>query len=276
MTVIMPLPATIFYSYASISFSMLPPSEQKSKGYPIVSARRIFAGKENHRFRQRGKEITRIEALSDAVFAFSISLLIMSLEVPQTFRELWQIQKNFLPFVATVCLVMLFWYQQYRFFRHYGLNDFRVIVLNIGLLLMVLFYVYPLKFLFSLLFSMFLSVNFFQKATAMGEVIVTWQEFPKLVMIYSAGYTAIWLIFYLLYRHAWKLRHQLGLSWYEQEDTRRQVRGALIDVLVGLSCTLFAWAGYPGLAGLCFFLLVPTLLLNDWWFGRRVKRRAAG
>lgn len=181
MTAIMQQMRILYYPYASSCFAMLPSSEQKSKGYPIVSARRIFAGKGKHRFRQRGKEITRIEALSDAVFAFSISLLIVSLEVPQTFRELWQIQKNFLPFVATVCLVMLFWCQQYRFFRNYGLNDLRVIVLNIGLLLMVLFYVYPLKFLFSLLFSMFLSVNFFQKASAMGEVVVTVAEFPKLV-----------------------------------------------------------------------------------------------
>lgn len=254
---------------------MLPPSEQKNKGYPIISARRIFAAKGDSRFRQRGKEITRIEALSDAVFAFSISLLIMSLEVPQTFRELWQIQKSFLPFVATVSLVMLFWYQQYRFFRHYGLNDFRVIVLNIALLLMVLFYVYPLKFLFSLLFSMFLSVNFFQKAVEMGEVIVTQAEFPKLVMIYSAGYTAIWLIFYFLYRHAWKLRYRLGLSWFEQEDTKRQVRGALYDVLIGGLCTAFAWAKHPEWSGLCFFLILPTLLLNDWWFRRKVRKRTA-
>ena len=35
-------------------------------------------------FRERGTEILRIEALSDAVFAFSVSLLVVSLEVPQT------------------------------------------------------------------------------------------------------------------------------------------------------------------------------------------------
>jgi len=36
----------------------------------------------------RGNELYRIEALSDAVFAFTVSLLIMSLEVPKTFTEL--------------------------------------------------------------------------------------------------------------------------------------------------------------------------------------------
>ncbi|HET7898061.1 MAG TPA: TMEM175 family protein, partial [Flavisolibacter sp.] len=190
--------------------------------------------------------------------------------VPQTFKELQRILQSFLPFVATVCLVMLFWYQQNRYFRHYGLNDKTVIVLNMVLMLMVLFYVYPLKFLFSLLFGMLLSVNFFQQATTMGEVVLNEQEFPQLVLVYSAGYTAIWLVFYLLYRHAWKQRRPLALNFYERNDTRRQVSGALIDVLIGVLCSLFAWAGHPGLSGLCFFLLLPALLLNDWWFKRKL------
>jgi hypothetical protein len=37
----------------------------------------------------RSHEISRIEALSDAVFAFAIMLLIVALEVPETFDALW-------------------------------------------------------------------------------------------------------------------------------------------------------------------------------------------
>ena len=50
------------------------------------------------KFRYRGNEIFRIEALSDAVFAFSVSLLAASLEVPQTFHELKMITKGSIPF----------------------------------------------------------------------------------------------------------------------------------------------------------------------------------
>ena len=114
-----------------------------------------------HRFNLRGEEITRIETLSDAVFAFTISILIMALEVPQTFEELKLTLRSFIPFVATVALVFLFWYHQYRFFRHYGIHDSTVIILNACLLILVLFYVYPLKFLFSLLFGMLTHINFF-------------------------------------------------------------------------------------------------------------------
>jgi len=39
-------------------------------------------------FRWRSHEISRIEGLSDAVFGFAITLLVVALEVPQTFDEL--------------------------------------------------------------------------------------------------------------------------------------------------------------------------------------------
>ena len=56
------------------------------------------------RFHHRSHEILRIEALSDAVFAFSVSLLAASLEVPQTFEELKLIIRGALPFFATVTM----------------------------------------------------------------------------------------------------------------------------------------------------------------------------
>jgi uncharacterized membrane protein len=38
--------------------------------------------------RLSGREVSRIEGLSDAVFGFEITLLVVSLEVPNTFDEL--------------------------------------------------------------------------------------------------------------------------------------------------------------------------------------------
>jgi uncharacterized membrane protein len=43
---------------------------------------------ETEGFRWRSHDISRFEGLSDAVFGFAITLLIVSLEVPRTFDEL--------------------------------------------------------------------------------------------------------------------------------------------------------------------------------------------
>src|ERR1700744_343122 len=102
-------------------------------------------------FHWRGLEITRFEGLSDAVFGFAVTLLIVSLEVPKTFSELEATLHGFFAFAICFVLLMLIWFQQYIFFRRYGLQDTWTIVLNAALLFMVLFYIYPLKFLFNLL-----------------------------------------------------------------------------------------------------------------------------
>lgn len=69
----------------------------------------LFPKNRRNQFKIRGKEIFRIEALSDAVFAFSVSILVASLEAPQTFEELIIIIKGAIPFFLTVSLVFLFW-----------------------------------------------------------------------------------------------------------------------------------------------------------------------
>src|SRR5271167_2798365 len=104
-------------------------------------------------FRWRGGEITRLEGFSDAVFAFAVTLLVVSLEVPKTFTELLAAMRGFAAFAVCFALLADVWYNHYRFFRRYGLQDPWTVFLNCVLLFFVLFYVYPLKFLFSTVFN---------------------------------------------------------------------------------------------------------------------------
>src|SRR5438067_6816330 len=155
-------------------------------------------------FRMRGTLPSRLDAFSDVVFGFALTLLVVSLEVPKTFDELMVAMRGFVPFAICFALLLLIWYSHYRFFRRYGLHDPLTIVLNSVLLFVTLFYVYPVKFLFSLLTGQFHSGS--------TERIIRPTDVPTLMVIYGLGYAAVYLLFALLYLHAYRLRSQLELT----------------------------------------------------------------
>src|SRR6202521_464287 len=113
-------------------------------------AQKGLVAPEKH-FRWRAGEITRVEGFTDAVFAFAVTLLVVSLEVPKTFSELLIAMKGFIAFAICFAILVQVWYEHYIFSRRYGLQTLYTIFLNSVLLFVVLFYVYPLKFVFTLL-----------------------------------------------------------------------------------------------------------------------------
>src|SRR4029453_10275476 len=104
----------------------------------------------------RRHDISRLEAFSDAVFAFALTLLVVSLDVPKSYDELMALIAGFVPFAASFALLTWIWYEPNIFFRRYGLQDPWTTTLNAVLLFVVVFYVYPLKFLFTAAFSFFI------------------------------------------------------------------------------------------------------------------------
>lgn len=177
------------------------------------------------KFRWRSHETSRIEGLSDAVFAFAITLLVVSLEVPHTFNELAETMRGFGAFA--ICFVLLFvvWFQQYKFFRRYGLQDTKTVVLTGALLFVVLFYVYPLKFLFSSLVDRIVGGHTeVTLPNGVVEAVLERDQVGSLMLIFGVGYFAVFAVFVLLYLHAYRKRAELQLNELEAFDTRSSIQ----------------------------------------------------
>jgi uncharacterized membrane protein len=209
---------------------------------------------QKYAFRMRGTMPSRLDAFSDVVFGFALTLLVVSLEVPKTFDELMVAMRGFVPFAICFALLLLIWYSHYVFFRRYGLHDPLTIALNSVLLFVTLFYVYPVKFLFSLLTGQF-------HVGIAGQIIRT-VDIPTLMVIYGLGYAAVYLLFALLYVHAYRLRDQLELMPTEMLDTRVMVYESFALMTVGLLSALvasFSKPQYAGLSGFIYMLIGPMV-----------------
>lgn len=193
-------------------------------------------------FHWRADEMTRLEAFSDAVFAFAVTLLVVSLEVPRTFDELLHVMRGFPGFAASFVLLIIIWHNHVKFLRRYGLQNAWATFLNATLLFIVLFYVYPLKFLFNLIL------------TQHEEAMITTPQVPALMIIYGIGYAAVFAVLSLMYVHAWRMRAQLELNELERFVTRRSLIDCLAMVGFGLTCALLARTLPPQRAGLSGFI----------------------
>jgi uncharacterized membrane protein len=226
------------------------------------------------KFRMRGLgEVSRMEALSDAVFGFAITLLVVSLEVPHTFTDLKEVMRGFAAFAISFVLLFTVWLTQYNFFRRYGLNDNFTIWINALLLFVVLFYVYPLKFLWDFLVSAVL--GFPTKAHAPDGTPVspiTNAQIPSLLTIFGLGYAAIFLIFALLYYHAYRKRAALELNELEIHDTWANIVDNLLHVLIGVLSIAVSLITRSGLGGLAYWLIGPVQFLNGSVMGKRRKK----
>jgi uncharacterized membrane protein len=220
--------------------------------------------------------VSRVEALSDAVFGFAITLLVVSLEVPQTFDALMAMMRGFAAFAVCFAMLILVWYQQYKFFRRYGLNDALTFVLNAVLLFVVLFYVYPLKFVWTLLVNMMLGADNRVRLPT-GELVsrVSDAQMGQMMIVFSVGYVAVFGVFALLYRRALAKRGELELNPLEVLDTRTELRENILHVIIGLFSIALASrgsAGFVALAGFIYILIGPVMTVNGLLMARKRKK----
>ena len=105
-------------------------------------------------FIERGASTTRLEAFVDAAFAFSVTLLSISLNsIPSSIPAMVDALRGVPAFAASFAQIMMFWAAHATWSKRFGLDDSRSHRLSLVLVFLVLVYVYPLKILFGSFFS---------------------------------------------------------------------------------------------------------------------------
>jgi hypothetical protein len=174
--------------------------------------------------------------------------------------------RGFPAFAVCFLLLALIWNGHYKFCRRYGLDDGTARFLTCVMLFLVLFYVYPLKFLFNLSITAALF-------GAGQPVSMTGSQFSTLLVIYGLGFAAVYGAMTLLYLHAWRLRDELELNDLERFDTHYVMFRLLLLVVVGviaagLACIPVArnWSSF------IYILLFPILRVSRVIHRRRRLR----
>jgi uncharacterized membrane protein len=240
-------------------------------------AQRRIGGEEG--FSWRGEDVLRIEGLADAVFGFALTLLVVSLEVPNTFNELIATMRGFFAFAISGWLLYSVWFDHYIFFRRYGLQDNLTLHLSSVLLFVVLFYVYPLKFLFTALMDQLLGFST-QVGSSTGAVVqqIKSAQWPQLLVLFGVGFVVVQLVYFLLYWRAYDLRDMLNLDAYEASITREQLQGYLLLAGIGLASIAIALIGgeeASAWAGWVYLLSWPLMAIHGNIMARRRRQSAS-
>jgi len=219
-----------------------------------------------YRFHNRSDSVSRLEGFSDTAFGFAITLLVVSLAVPNHFDQLLQQLRGLPVFAVTFTLVASIWYAQYIFFRRYALDDVVTVILTLLLLFVVLFYVYPLKFLFGVAFNV-------------SGVSIHQRDLPTLFLVYGLGFAAVSLVLALMYVHAYRKRDELALNEWERFVTRVSIADHSVTMTVGLASAglaqIFTGPVGTAIAGYIYFAVALIKFAAGWYRGRRARSLAA-
>ena len=224
-------------------------------------------------FRWRGDDVSRIENLSDIVFALTLGMIVQAASAPVTFGDLLSYLLGIVPAAAGFFVVLVIWNAHYLFFRRYDLRDDRIAKLNAVLLLFVLFIAYPIRFSFDAFFAW--TMGMAGDMSRIETMQMSYGHAGSIMAIYCGGYAAIFSVFALMYRHARARADDIGLTLEERVLTDQkvwQMSATIALALVILPLAAFTPAG--GFAGFAFFLLWPISWVIHARFDRRAQRAA--
>jgi hypothetical protein len=225
-------------------------------------------------FRWRGTEVSRLENFCDAVFAIVLALLFLRSAPPETFGELGAAMRALVPFAACFAIIAYVWIEHWLFARRFGLHDGVTTLLQLVMLFLLLFYAYPLKFVFTLIFVLLIGDLGTQTRERVLQSFGGSDDVARMFVWYGLGYGALFGVFALLYWRALHRAGELQLDRVERFLTRSGIVQCLLQTAVAVTSVAIAWTGLGlgvGLPGWIYCLIGPLLALHGVHEGRRLR-----
>jgi uncharacterized membrane protein len=228
----------------------------------------------SHGFKERGAQVTRIEAFVDAAFAFAITLMaVAGQSIPNSVEALSDAMKGIPAFALAFALIVRFWSAHSNWSRAYGLDDAISVRLSLLLVMLLLIFVYPVRMVFAALFNG-LSGGWLPT----GFTVTSVADIPVLFITFALAFGSMGAVMWALYFRAWRLRGSLQLDVREQILTRAALWSwGLVPLVATLSITLALLipatrsSGWElGLPGYVFFCLHLGELVSARWARRRL------
>lgn len=212
-------------------------------------------------FRWRGEAVTRIENLSDIVFALALGMIVAAPQPPETFGDLKAYLFGIIPVTLSFAMMLQIWQAHFTFFRRYGVADKWIIFLNVVLLFCILYIAYPLRFIFDSLFA-FVIGQMGDNSRLIDLGLSSYRDAGQIMAYFGLGYVAVFVLVLAMYFHALSKAELLGLSRSEQIMTKRSIYIHIADVVLGALVVVFSAFTVVGpFAGFLLALNMPINIL---------------
>ena len=202
-------------------------------------------------FRQRGVDMNRLETFTDAAFAFSVTLIVISVDdLPRSYEEFIEALKFVPSFLVCFSQLMLFWWAHHVWSRRFGLEDGLSMFLSLCLVATVLVYIFPLRVIFTVFFS------FATQGWLPPPFNLNLNELGVMFVVFGSGFALMSGLVAGLNFVALRAASELCLNAVERYDTATDI---LIWIIVGLtgllSVAIALISNFSPIAGYAYWTL---------------------
>ena len=214
----------------------------------------------------RGDSMTRIETFVDAAFAFAFTMLVISIdEIPTSPPELFELSKDIPAFVMSALSIGAVWLSHSSWSRTFGLQDRLTVNLSLGLVILMLVFVYPIKLMMQST-VIFISANLLGFTTFDTGLFENqgWEDgaVAGLFIYVAIGLVALGLIIVAFYQNALRYARELRMTQFERRYCYEMTIAwsmVVLTALLSLLIALLADIDRVSLSGFIYLTLVASI-----------------